>query len=487
MITRLYQIIGTLFFCFYEKIPLSSILSLPFFPYKKLLRYPPPERLRRACENLGVTFIKLGQMFSTRIDLLPPEYIKELQKLQDSVPPLPLNSILPKNFLKNFEEIQEIPIGSGSVAQVHKAKLKSGKEVAVKIIKPGVEKVIKTDIKILKTILSLFSFLSVVRELKLKQVAEELETILLDEIDLSKEASYLEMFKNFSKEEKHLYIPEVIWKLSNERILVTEFVKGTKLVEFVKKHETDKELAENFVKMVNKMVFEFNTFHGDLHPGNIFITENKEFALVDFGIVGRLSPDTASHFLLFSLGVMEKDPDIIVEALERINVLPPNINIPLLKREILKFLDKYYNRPLSSIDAEKIFYEELSAARKFKIVLPEELVTLMKTIAHTESIARLIFPDFRLLPLLKPYLKKLLPKFVAKEAQRRTLKTALFVDRALNEVTSKRKEKTETNQLTTLTLPALIISYGIILAFKPIMLLPFIIISFATYKVLKNS
>ena len=472
MLKRIYQILGVLFFCFYERVPLSFLLLFFFFPYRKLLAFSPPERLRLALENLGPTFIKLGQLLSTRVDLLPPSYIKELQKLQDQVPPVPLELLLTPEIKENFKEISKEPIGSGSIAQVHKGILKDGREVAVKFLKPNVKKLIKRDMKVLRTVLFLLSFYPLVRELKLRKVADEIETILLDEVDLSREASYLEMFKRFSEKEGRLYVPSVIWEVSSEKVLVTEFIRGKKLLDYLKVHGNSRKLAGDFVNLVNRMVFEFRVFHGDLHPGNVFITDDGRIALVDFGIVGRLTPETASHFFLFSLGVMERDADLIVEALERIEVLPKNVNLVLLKREIVKFLDKYYNRPLSSIDAEKIFYEELSAARKFRIVLPEELVILMKTIAHTESIARIIYPDFRLPPVLKPYLKKLLPRFVLESAKRKFVKNSLLWERAFEEVPKKLTEKGK-EDYKGISSAALILGVGIVLAFKPWMLIPY--------------
>ncbi|MEO2083310.1 MAG: AarF/UbiB family protein, partial [Desulfurobacteriaceae bacterium] len=429
---RLWQISAFLYFCAFELI--ASKITTPvaraagfvfFFPYRDLIKLSPPERLRVAFERLGTVYIKIGQLLSTRVDILPPEFIKELGKLQDRVPPQPIEELLSSYpFVKKyFEEIDPFPIGSGSVAQVHKGRLKSGKEVAVKFIRPGVEGEIKKDLKVLKVAVGILSsFVPFFREFRIPRIVEEIERMLLSELDLTTEAAYAELFRKFSEKEKNLYIPAVLWDISGPKVLVTEFVSGKKLTEEIPlSPEERKTLAERFVNIVHRMVFELGVFHGDLHPGNIFLLPDGRFAFVDFGIVGRLSPGTLSQFFFFSVGVMNRDPDLIVGALKRIGALPEGINENLLKREIMTFLDRYYNRPLSRIDAEKLFYEELSTARKFKIVPPEELVILMKTIAHTESIARLIYPDFRLPPLLKPYLKKLAPKVATKELRRKVL------------------------------------------------------------------
>ncbi|GAB6076284.1 ABC1 kinase family protein [Desulfurobacterium crinifex] len=433
---RFWQIIGYLYFCTYEhlanyvpKFVIKIIGFLFFYPYRFLLNYSPPERLRIAFEKLGPAYLKVGQLLSTRIDILPAKYIMELEKLQDRVPPEPLEEILKScQYLKeHIVEFERTPIGSGSIAQVHWARLKDGREVAVKILRPNAEEVIKQDIKVLKKTVKLLSkYIPFFREFRIPQIVEELEKILIGELDLTTEAAYMELFRKFSNKEPSLYVPEVIWELSKKNVLVIEFINGRKLNEIDDLPEERREkLAKDFVRIVNRTVFELGVFHGDLHPGNIFLLENGKLAFIDFGIVGRLSPDTLSAFFAFSIGVMNKDPDLIVNALRRIGAITEDINVSLLKREILIFLDKYYNRPLSQIDAEKLFYEELSAARKFKIILPEELVILMKTIAHTESIARLIYEDFRLPPLLKPYLKKIAPRMLLDEIKRKTVNISM--------------------------------------------------------------
>jgi ubiquinone biosynthesis protein len=254
--------------------------------------------------------------------------------------------------------------------------------------------------------------------------------------------------------------------------------------------EEREKLAKDFVRIVNRTVFELGVFHGDLHPGNIFLLEDGRFALVDFGIVGRLSPDTLSAFFAFSIGVMNKDPDLIVGALKRIGAITEGINIPLLKREILIFLDKYYNKPLSQIDAEKLFYEELSAARRFKIVLPEELVVLMKTIAHTESIARLIFEDFRLPPILKPYLLKLVPGMVAKEVKRKTVSLLMAYGElleAIPEIVIRPAREEVSVEKKEFYWEAALIGSAVVLSFAPKLLLVYLPLIFFANRLARRS
>ena len=482
---RLWQVFGYFYFCLYETFsryltPIAAKLLgyLLFFPYRFLLAYPPHERLRVAFERLGGAYVKIGQLLSTRIDILPPNYVRELEKLQDRVPPQPLEELLEHygGLREKFSYIDPEPIGSGSVAQVHKALLKDGTSVALKVIRPQAERLIKRDVSALKLLVKLASLFPAVREFKIPQILSEFERMLLSELDLSTEAAYMELFRKFSEKEPKLYVPKVFWEATSSRYLTTEFLEGEKLSSglFRQFPEKDrKEIAASFVRIVNRMVFELGVFHGDLHPGNVFFLPNGKFGFVDFGIVGRLSPDALSEFFLFSLGAMNRDPDLIVSALKRIGAVSEAVDENLLKREILIFLDKYYNRPLSQIDAERIFYEELSVARRFKIVLPEELVTLMKTIAHTESIARLIYPDFRLPPVLKPYLKKVAPKFLVSTLKRKTFRLFDVYLKFIEEFPENYREKRKGYLERSVFWSSALLAFAVVLAFSPKLLVFF--------------
>jgi len=485
-VRRSWEIVGYLFFCSFEVLSahlpaciLKTVGWILFYPFRDLLDHPPPERLRIALERLGPTYLKIGQLLSTRVDILPARFIRELEGLQDRVPPTDVNELLESHaeISKHIESMDPEPIGSGSVAQVHRARLKDGREVAVKMLRPNAEEIIRTDMKILRTTVSLlYPFVKLLRDFQIPKILEEFERMLVEELDLTTEATYMELFRRFSEKEPALYIPEVLWEFTSKNVLVTEFVRGRKLTELKSLTEDERrKLAEKFVNIVHRMIFEQGVFHGDLHPGNIFVTEDNRFVFVDFGIVGRLTPETLSEFFMFSLGVMNKDLELIIGALKEIGAIPEGTKETLLKREILSFLDKYYNRPLSQIDAEKLFYEELSAARRFRIVLPEELLVLMKTIAHTESMARLIYPDFRLPPLLKPYLKKIAPRITTQEVKRRFLRLALEYTKLLENIPKiledKQKERVKRSET---FLGCALLGFAVVLAFAPKLLLVYL-------------
>ena len=480
-VRRSWEIVGYLFFCSFEVLSahlpaciLKTVGWVLFYPFRDLLDHPPPERLRIALERLGPTYLKIGQLLSTRIDILPARFIKELEKLQDRVPPTDVNELLESHaeISKHIESMDPEPIGSGSVAQVHRARLKDGREVAVKMLRPNAEEIIRTDMKILRTTVSLlYPFVKLLRDFQIPKILEEFERMLIEELDLTTEATYMELFRRFSEKEPALYIPEVLWEFTSKNVLVTEFVRGRKLTELKSLTEDERrKLAEKFVNIVHRMIFEQGVFHGDLHPGNIFVTEDNRFVFVDFGIVGRLTPETLSEFFMFSLGVMNKDLELIVGALKRIGATPSDIDENALKREIFTFLTKYYNRPLSRIDAEKLFYEELSVARKFRLVLPEELVSLMKTIAHTESIARLLYPDFRLPPVLKPYLLRMAPRMLAGDIKRRATRLLLAYAELLEEL-PQRLSKEERQEHPDFFWAGAVVGLAVILAVSPKLLL----------------
>jgi len=498
---RLREITACLFFSSYEYLNrylpsfiLKVVSLLLFRKFRYLLKFPPEERLRVSFERLGPAYIKVGQMLSTRIDILPASYIRELEKLQDRVPPEPLDRILSVLGEKReaFSYFDPAPIGSGSVAQVHRAVLKGGEEVAVKVIRPGARETIVRDVEILKATVNVLSrYFSFFRRFRVPQILEEFERMLIDELDLMREASYMELFRRFSEEERNFYVPKVFWDLSDSNVLVSEFIRGTKLSRAVELPvEERKRIALNFVNIVHRQIFELGTFHGDLHPGNIFVLKDGRIAFVDFGIIGRLSPDVLSEFFLFSLGVMNRDVDVIVMALKRIGAITGSINESALKREILIFLDKYYNKPISQIDAEKLFYEELSTARRFNIVLPEVLVILMKTIAHTESISRLVDPDFRLPPVLKPYLMRIAPRILLRDLRRRFLNVSasyISIFEELPRYISRRMEERRVERRSYILESSAILGAGIVGAFNPKLLLVYIPLSIAAIWLLRRS
>jgi len=415
-----------LFWDYFKKRPLYKFFFFPSYlafknkiePY---LKYPPSKRFRKILEDLGPTFIKLGQILSLRLDFLPPDFIEELSHLQDKGPKVSF-SVLQKllgSKIYAFEYIEEKPIGVGSIAQVHKGVLKTGEKVAIKFIKPQVREQIKIDLKILKVFLNFLYTLpflkTKLKRFNLKNIFEEIEDILKDELNLENESSYLTLFReNLNLD--FCYIPKVYWDLSNKDILVMEYVEGEKITEFVKKHNLSykeiEDLIIKFLKIAFRQLFELSYFHADLHPGNIVVTKDRKICLLDFGIVGRIPRKLKLAHSLFIYGIIRKDENIILYALKLAGLIKKDTNVEKLKRHILKNIDKYLGRPLKRISLKDYIYEEIENAKKFNIHFSEDLVLLLKTIIHIESLVRYLYPDFVSLNFLKDYTKKILPNLI---------------------------------------------------------------------------
>ncbi len=428
-IKRLNKLVSSFFAIFFEEIRSHFFLFLLLLPIyllnrKEILRlknYPKHIRLKKILENLGPTFIKLGQILSLRVDLLSEKYVEELSKLQDRGPKVDFKYL--EKYLQSkiyaFKFIDPEPIGIGSIAQVHKGILKTGEKVAIKFIKPGVENQIKTDIYILGKLLYFIEKLPfskrLYKNLDLKKVFEEIKNNLLEEINLENELSYITLFRK-SLNSDICYIPKPFWDLSNKKVLVVEFVEGDKITDFVKNSRKNISQIENVIskllKVVFKQLFELGYFHADLHPGNIIITPDKKICLIDFGIVGRVSRKLKLAHGLFAYGIVTKNEEIIFYALKLAGLVTNNTNIDGLKKHILKKLDKYLSRPLKRIYLKDYIYEEIEAIKKYNVYFPEDLVLLLKTISQVEGLIRYLYPDFILISYLKPYVKNIFPKLV---------------------------------------------------------------------------
>ncbi|MEK7678781.1 MAG: AarF/UbiB family protein, partial [Deltaproteobacteria bacterium] len=286
---------------FVERLHLTGLLTLT---QRLMLRKPVPgltdaQRLRLALEELGPTFIKVGQLLSTRPDVLPEEFIIELLKLQDEVAPIPyagMVKVIEEEFKRPvrelFERIDERPIAAASIAQVHRAVLSTGAEVAVKVQRPGIEGVIETDISILRYLARLIH--RHMPESSLYDpngMVEEFSRVIKRELDFTLEASYMEKFRDALKDDARVKIPKVYWEMTGKRVLTMEGITGIKVdnVERLRAEGINtRKVAHMIADVFFKQVFDLGLFHGDLHSGNIFVISEDKFALVDFGIVGRI-------------------------------------------------------------------------------------------------------------------------------------------------------------------------------------------------------
>ncbi|MFH1590743.1 MAG: AarF/ABC1/UbiB kinase family protein [archaeon] len=379
---------------------------------------PMPERVRLLFEDLGPSFIKLGQLLSLRPDLIPSDYCDEFAKLQDEVAPIPFSSIkkaieeeIGKPIQEVFKSVEPEPVASASIAQVHKGVLKNGEVVALKVQKPGIAQTISNDIDIL-----LFAARMVERHSRPKifdpvDIVEEFKRYTEGEVDFEREARYLRIFNRNFTGHKFVRIPKVHDKLVTKRLLVMQYMEGRKVSDIIR-HASKisplkrKQLAHNIVQAIFEQVFIHGFFHADPHPGNI-IVQRDHITFLDFGIVGFLDSELQeASFNLFS-GAMEGDLDRMFMALVELDVTGAGTNMEKLKEDMVYELNKFYDVGLEKVDIKEVFNSLVRIARKNHVRMPANLVLLGKCVITSQGMARKLDPDFNVVAEGKPFLKKL--------------------------------------------------------------------------------
>ncbi|MBN1487333.1 MAG: AarF/ABC1/UbiB kinase family protein [Anaerolineae bacterium] len=382
-----------------------------------------PRHFRVALEELGPTFVKLGQMLSTRPDLLPPEYLNELAKLQDTVPPVPwedIRQVIEKE-LHNppetiFRSIEMEPIAAASLGQVHAATLHSGEEVVVKVQRPNIHPLIRTDLEILQELATQaqrHTFLGQIY--KLEEIAEEFADTLQNELNYQQEGRNADRFKENFKDETCLYIPHVYWEYTTKRVLVLEFIAGIKIdnVETLEAVGYDcKRIAYNAAKLTIKEVLEDGFFHADPHPGNMVVMENEVIGAMDFGMVGYLRYEDRQDLIRLYTVAVRMDVSGLVDELIHIGAAPPTVNRIALGRDVERLLNRYYNAPLKEISATELINEIMPLAFRHHLQFPSNLWLLGKTLAMMEGIGKRLSPDFDIFEFSKPYVNRLLLSLV---------------------------------------------------------------------------
>jgi ubiquinone biosynthesis protein len=404
---------------------------------KREKRYSAPEHLRMAFEELGPTFIKLGQILSTRPDIVPAEYIEELSKLQDRIPPCPTEriiAVIEEELKKPVDELfawfEEEPLASASIGQVHRAKLKDGTSVVVKVQKPGVERQIKQDLEIIEELIKrLSSHWEVAQRWDVEGLFEEFSYILRNELDYEREGRNAETFrKNFLKEE-YVYIPKVFWEYTTNRVLVLEELKGVKFTEVEKIRDmgyNPKEVAKRGATMYMNMFFRDGFFHGDPHPGNFFLLEDGRIGLVDFGMVGVLDDILRINLLQLLYGITKNDMGLVMDALYDLGIRGDPRKENMLRKEIEVLFSYYFLKPLGELKLSRIVNEIFRLTYRYRVALPSDLFLLLKTIGMAEGLLMRLDPDFRMINIAKPYVarsRRLVasPKFIARQTEKNLL------------------------------------------------------------------
>lgn len=386
---------------------------------KKFERLTTQVRLRLAMEELGPTFIKLGQILSTRPDLIPIEYAEEFRKLQDRVPPISSHLIraeIEKQFQAPLEdlyaEFHDISIAAGSIAQVHKARLHTGELVAVKIRRPGVMALLETDLDILAGLAYLVEHhLPVLDFFDPSGVVREFRRTLFRELDLTREAHTIERFTANFANSGILVTPQVFRDLSCETILTLEYIDGTKINDIKQLDQqgfSRPKLADMIAHNLLEQVMVHGMFHGDPHPGNVFVVPDGRICFLDFGMIGRLDQELRQQLCDLLIAVHQRDAERIITLLVYSGEISDDIDRRLLKRDISELIDDYYSLSLAEIDTAKLFREFVDLLNRHHIKFPSDLVLLAKALVTIESVARHLDPDFVLMEQIRPQIEKLL-------------------------------------------------------------------------------
>ena len=382
-------------------------------------RYHQPRavRLRLALESLGPIFVKFGQAISTRRDLLPADFAEELAKLQDRVPPespAKIRAALIRAYGKNaddvFAEFDETPVGSASVAQVHRAILKDGREVAVKILRPGIGGVVRKDLLLLYSFARFAeTILREGRRLKPRAVVGEFEKHLGEEMNLLREAANCaQLGRNFA-DSNELRIPKVHWEFCGREVMVMEFLKGvpvSRADELRKMGVDEKRLARVGVEIFFTQVFRDSFFHADMHPGNIHVDKDGRYIALDFGIVGRLSDFDKEYLARNFLAFFNRDYRRVAEMHVEAGWTPADTPVAEFEAEIRAVCEPIFAKPLREISFGKFLMQMFQTARRFNLEVQPQLVLLQKTLLNVEGMGRDLDPDLNLWDSAKPFMEK---------------------------------------------------------------------------------
>jgi len=382
---------------------------------------PLGERIRLALEELGPIFVKFGQALSTRRDLLPPDIADELAKLQDAVPPFPVEqavAIIESTYESSvdtvFERFDKEPLAAASIAQVHTAKLLTGQEVIVKILRPGVQDQIESDLAVLRVLAGLADrYWEHGKRLRPLEVVDEYEHTILDELDLMREAANAAQLKRNFEGSDMLYVPDVYWDYCRPEVLVQERIYGTPISDMDALHEAGANiqvLAENGVEIFFTQVFRHNFFHADMHPGNIFVLtsdpERPKYAAVDFGIVGTLSPEDQRYLAENFLAFFDRDYHRIAKLHLDSGWVPAGTRVDQLETAIRTVCEPIFNKPLAEISFAQMLMRLFRVSQRFNVEVQPQMILLHKTLFNIEGLGRQLYPQLDLWKTAHPVLRR---------------------------------------------------------------------------------
>ena len=398
---------------------------------RELERLSQAARFRLALEELGPTFIKLGQLLSTRSDIVPADALEELQKLQDHLPAVPTDQIIAQIHRELgypveelFKEFEDQPLATASIAQVHRGTLKSGEQIVCKIRRPGVEPIIETDIDIMMGLAylvekhlpggDLYDPIGLVKEFR---------RTIHRELDFSREGRTTERFSANFQDDETIHIPKVYWDYTGQTVLTLEYIAGIKISQIneLKAAGLDlKVIARNGADNFLKQVFIHGLFHADPHPGNIHVLPGNAICIFDFGMVGRLDDDLKLHLTELLLCVLHRDVERLIRQLLYSGELHDESNLKNLKRDLTEFIDDYYDILLQDLKVGKLLIHFVEILTEYQIKFPSTLMLLSRALFVMEGMGKQLDPNFNMVEQLKPFAEQIIkdrysPSNIAKD------------------------------------------------------------------------
>ncbi|QDH70314.1 ABC1 kinase family protein [Marilutibacter alkalisoli] len=412
---------------------------LPMEQFEELVALPPHVRVRRALEEMGPCFVKLGQVLATRVDLFPPEWIAEFSRLQSAAPAVDFEAIhaemstaLESSPESAFLWLDPVPLAAASIAQVHRARLHDGREVVAKVRRPGIRPMIEADLRLLRyaagKIEARFPDL---RRFHPVGVVRQFRASLLRELDLAAECRHAERVAASFVDDERIVVPEVHWPFTSERMNVQDFVDGIPVadIEALDAAGVDRrQVACTGAQVVLKMMLEDGFFHADPHPGNLFVLPGGRIGVIDFGMVGRLSTTRRAEVVSLLSGLVERDPDRVTDVLLEW-ALQPEVDEEQLAIDIDAFVDNYHGVSLGDLDLAGMLLDITGLLRSHRLALPADLALLIKVCLTLEGLGRSLDPDFDMASQARPFLRRALtaqlgPRAIARRGIHALIDTA---------------------------------------------------------------
>ncbi len=403
----------------------------------------PAQRFRLLLSELGPTFVKLGQVLSTRADLLPADFVEELAQLQDRVPSFSLEQVrqqvregFGQELEELFSEFSPEPLAAASIAQAHRARTRTGEEVVVKVQRPGVAEQLRADVSVLRYLARMLE--AVVEEVAVYSpigLVEEFDRAIHEELDFLSEAANIRAFHANHQDRPTVKIPKVYDELTTHSVLTLEFIGAPKLSEAQLDEAGKRKLAQIILENAFQQLFEDGLFHGDPHPGNLLVLEGPVLALIDFGLVGRVSRQMQDTLVSLVLAVGLKDSDSVAKLLYRMGTPDSRANLLAFRQDIDAILQAYLPTSLKDVNARNLLRDLLNLAVRYRIRVPREYAILARASVTTEGILRTLYPDMPIGELFLPYAKRLLAsRYDPAQLEGGLLKTMLRLQGAADEL-----------------------------------------------------